>query len=234
MFRVSTGIENLDDILQGGFPKPCTIGLIGEPGTGKTTFGLQFLYKGLLADKRALYITIDHAPDDLRAKMQSFGWNPEPYEKDMRLLFLDGYNSSESKEKYHLSSFENVLTEVPSLLREIAEVRRGIGTTPLVVFDSCSPILRYFDLKEAMKFFHEMHRLSRELDGIGIGILHRGAHTEETEYSFRLFGDVIIVLQQFREEGIFKRTLHVERAFMTPIKRISADYKITNEGIALF
>jgi KaiC/GvpD/RAD55 family RecA-like ATPase len=44
--RVPTGIEGLDQLIEGGFPKNSLILLAGQPGTGKTIFSMQFLCKG--------------------------------------------------------------------------------------------------------------------------------------------------------------------------------------------
>ncbi|MCX6775228.1 MAG: hypothetical protein NT130_00005, partial [Candidatus Micrarchaeota archaeon] len=44
--RVPTGIEELDKIIDGGFPEGSTILVKGSPGTLKTILGLQFLYNG--------------------------------------------------------------------------------------------------------------------------------------------------------------------------------------------
>lgn len=44
--RVPTGIEGLDPLIEGGFPRNSLILLAGNPGTGKTVFGIQFLCKG--------------------------------------------------------------------------------------------------------------------------------------------------------------------------------------------
>src|SRR5437867_12026633 len=42
--RVPTGINSLDKIIEGGLCKGDTIVIAGQPGTGKTTLRLQFLY----------------------------------------------------------------------------------------------------------------------------------------------------------------------------------------------
>src|ERR1700712_4657582 len=56
--RVSTGVEGLDDILGGGL-EPNRLYLVeGEPGTGKSTLGLQFLLEGVRLGERALYVTL--------------------------------------------------------------------------------------------------------------------------------------------------------------------------------
>jgi circadian clock protein KaiC len=45
--RIQTGIVGLDDILGGGLSKGHLYLLEGDPGTGKTTFALQFLLEDL-------------------------------------------------------------------------------------------------------------------------------------------------------------------------------------------
>ncbi|HKI75722.1 MAG TPA: ATPase domain-containing protein, partial [Candidatus Bathyarchaeia archaeon] len=44
MDRVPTGIKGLDELLGGGFPDGRCILIVGSPGSGKTTFALQYLY----------------------------------------------------------------------------------------------------------------------------------------------------------------------------------------------
>jgi circadian clock protein KaiC len=43
---VKTGIAGLDDILTGGIPRGNVILLEGAIGTGKTTTGVEFVYRG--------------------------------------------------------------------------------------------------------------------------------------------------------------------------------------------
>jgi circadian clock protein KaiC len=45
--RCSSGIEGLDDILNGGLPCDCFYLIQGDPGSGKTTLALQFLLEGV-------------------------------------------------------------------------------------------------------------------------------------------------------------------------------------------
>src|SRR5687768_17324089 len=70
---LSTGIPGLDVILGGGLT-PHRIYLVeGEPGTGKTTTGLQFLNEGARAGERVLYITLAENREELTAVAQSHG-----------------------------------------------------------------------------------------------------------------------------------------------------------------
>ena len=71
---LSTGIQGLDVVLGGGL-SPNRIYLIeGEPGTGKTTTGLQFLREGVARGETVVYITLAETGDELRAVAESHGW----------------------------------------------------------------------------------------------------------------------------------------------------------------
>lgn len=71
----ATGIEGLDHILQGGFPRNHVYLLQGDPGVGKTTLGLQFLLAGLQLGEGALYLTLSETRDELQAVAESHGWD---------------------------------------------------------------------------------------------------------------------------------------------------------------
>src|SRR5689334_1666136 len=65
--RVRTGIEGLDDVLNGGLPKDRLFLLTGDPGTGKTTLAMQFLIEGVRNGERSLYVTLSETAEELRA-----------------------------------------------------------------------------------------------------------------------------------------------------------------------
>jgi circadian clock protein KaiC len=70
-----TGIPGLDTILAGGL-LPGRIYLIeGEPGTGKTTTGLQFLQEGARLGESVLYITLAESTEELASVAASHGWD---------------------------------------------------------------------------------------------------------------------------------------------------------------
>lgn len=71
----STGIEGLDHILLGGFPRNHVYLLQGDPGVGKTTLGLQFLLEGIRQGETAMYITLSETRDELLAVGKSHHWD---------------------------------------------------------------------------------------------------------------------------------------------------------------
>jgi circadian clock protein KaiC len=73
--RISTGIEGLDYILKGGLPKNRLYLVQGNPGTGKTTVGLQFLLEGERKGEKGLYITLSESKEELISVGKSHGWS---------------------------------------------------------------------------------------------------------------------------------------------------------------
>jgi circadian clock protein KaiC len=64
----------LDDVLCGGLTAERVYLVEGEPGTGKTTLGLQFLLEGMAHGEKGLYITLSETADELDAVAESHGW----------------------------------------------------------------------------------------------------------------------------------------------------------------
>lgn len=73
--RSSTGIAGLDVILGGGLTPNRLYLVEGTPGTGKTTFGLQFLLEGAAKGESGLYITLSETASELRAVAAAHGWS---------------------------------------------------------------------------------------------------------------------------------------------------------------
>jgi circadian clock protein KaiC len=90
MKKVPTGLEGLDDMLGGGLPSGrCTL-VCGGPGSGKTTFCIQFLYNGITeCGEAGLYVSLGESPVHLRENMAGFGWDIERLEKEGKLKVID-------------------------------------------------------------------------------------------------------------------------------------------------
>jgi circadian clock protein KaiC len=78
--RIKVGISGVDDILSGGL-LPNRLYLVqGDPGAGKTTFGLQYLLEGKAAGEQCLYVTLSESSEELSAGAASHGWTLEGIE----------------------------------------------------------------------------------------------------------------------------------------------------------
>ncbi len=84
--RKSTGIPTLDQMLEGGFPRNFVIVVTGTPGTGKTTFGMQFLVDGIKNGERGLFFSFEEDSEQLANHCLRFGWNLREYAEEGRLI----------------------------------------------------------------------------------------------------------------------------------------------------
>jgi KaiC/GvpD/RAD55 family RecA-like ATPase len=85
-----TGIDRLDALI-GGLPRGSRNLVVGPPGSGKTTFAMQFLWTGLMAGETVSYDSIDRPWTHMRELFLSHGWEIRPYEESGRLLPIQAY-----------------------------------------------------------------------------------------------------------------------------------------------
>jgi circadian clock protein KaiC len=89
MERVKTGIPGLDEMLHGGFLSQTANLVEGAPGTGKTTFGMQFIYNGATQyDEPGLIITFEEFPQQYYRDAEAFGWDFRRLEREGRLKVI--------------------------------------------------------------------------------------------------------------------------------------------------
>ena len=63
--RVSVGVPELDEMLEGGLMPRRPYLVVGPAGTGKTTLALQFLTEGIRRGERSLYVTVEDPPNEV-------------------------------------------------------------------------------------------------------------------------------------------------------------------------
>ena len=69
----SIGCEGLDALL-GGIPADRAVLVVGGPGTGKTTLGVQFLLEGAATDEHGLHILLEESPHSLIRRFDFLHW----------------------------------------------------------------------------------------------------------------------------------------------------------------
>ena len=87
--RADLGIQGLDEMIQGGVPERSLLVAMGAAGTGKTTFGLQYLQHGLEQDQKAIFITLEESRDDVVQAATEKGWPFDEYIENDELAVVD-------------------------------------------------------------------------------------------------------------------------------------------------
>lgn len=87
--RVKFGVQGFDEIIAGGFPKGFNILLLGAPGTGKTVFGLQYIYNGALCGEKGVFVTLESSAEELKRQAAEFGWDFAKLEAEGKVSFIE-------------------------------------------------------------------------------------------------------------------------------------------------
>jgi len=118
MQRVKTGIEGLDQLLYGGFLEGDAVLVVGSPGTGKTSLGMQFLYNGITKyDEPGFFITFEEFPQQIYRDGLNFGWDLRQLEEENKLKVL--FTSPDLMQQ-DIQRQEGLL---PEMIREIGAKR---------------------------------------------------------------------------------------------------------------
>ena len=86
---VKTGISGLDSILSGGIPRGNLILLEGAIGTGKTTMGVEFVYRGAVEfDEPGIIVVFEVSPDRIIRDAARLGWDLPALEQARKLKII--------------------------------------------------------------------------------------------------------------------------------------------------
>lgn len=87
---LKTGIPGFDSILSEGLKKNSSIIVSGPPGSGKTIFGLQFIYSGAKDyDEPGVYISLSQSIEEIKHDCESFGWDIDKQIEKGKILMVD-------------------------------------------------------------------------------------------------------------------------------------------------
>jgi circadian clock protein KaiC len=149
--RVPTGIEGLDEILQGGLPAGKSYLVSGEPGTGKTTFAAQYIMEGLKRGENGIYISVDEKPAHVVEDAESLGWDLHTPLDEGRLILLDV-----SPYFNWVRTGRASVVDANEVIQDLSKQVRRINAKRLV-FDSLVPLVLHRDR------MHDMQEFIRDL-----------------------------------------------------------------------
>jgi KaiC/GvpD/RAD55 family RecA-like ATPase len=86
--RIKTGTQGLDKLLEGGYPAGSVILVSGNPGTGKTTFALQYICSGANDGEPGVYVSFEQEPSDLKESVRPLGMDFDRLEKQGKALII--------------------------------------------------------------------------------------------------------------------------------------------------
>jgi KaiC domain protein len=222
--RIDVGVEGLDEMVHGGVPRRSLMVVIGSAGTGKTTFGLQFLNEALDADETAVFITLEESREAVIDAATEKGWD-FPAHLDAGRLAVVAIDPIEMA-----NSLASIRTDLPRLVEEFGASR--------LVLDSVSLLEMMYDDRAERRT--EIFDFTRSLKRAGVTTMLTSEASEDTPYASRhgiieYLTDAVFVLQYVRSE--FRETrlaVEIQKIRNANHSRETKPYEITGEGISVY
>lgn len=238
--RVKSGIIGLDDLMEGGFPRGFSYAIVGGPGSGKTTFGAQFLYKGAsLYGENGIYLTFDEPPYSISNNMRRYGWNLYDMQDRGKLAFIDASPIiGDTPGKYVIRSGLQGTEpfSVDGVIGLVSDVRRKVDAKRCVI-DSVSAL--QLRLRDEFEIRNQTMTLIKALTEMRLTTVLL-AEVEEERSDVQRFSITeflaqgIILLHVYRIGDSAVRALEIRK--MRGVKHMEklCPFKITEDGIEVF
>lgn len=221
--RVPTRIPGLDDMIDGGFEQHSTVLISGGCGTGKSTFGLQYIYEGVKMGETGLYVTIEEPIESVLATMQSYGWDLDSLEHKDKIHIM------RVKPEDLISLVKNEFNQITSKIKEIKAER--------VVIDSISAIESIIDDEIAWRRTAlKLYLWLREQNCTSLLIMERAHDTSvfSKHGIVEFMVDGVISLYTIKEGFSKKNALEIVKMRRTKHSRDIVFFKFETGGIHIY
>ncbi|HDI42484.1 MAG TPA: KaiC domain-containing protein [Candidatus Bathyarchaeota archaeon] len=220
----------MDEVLNGGIPKRNVVLLSGGPGTGKSIFGQQFLYSGLLSEEPGVLVVLEEHPVQVRISMSQFGWNVRPYEERGLFAVVDaftaGIGEAAKRERYVVRAPDDFTSLIDVLRDAVKDLKAS-----RVVIDSVTTLY----ITKPMLARGMVMQLKKVLSGLGctsilvsqVSVTERGFGGPGVEHA----ADGIIRLDLDEIDGTLYRSLIVWKMRGTRHSMRRHPFEITDKGI---
>jgi circadian clock protein KaiC len=222
--RLSTGIEGFDKLVEGGIPRGSLVILAGEPGTGKTIFGSQYLYYGISKlDEPGVYASLAENRESFMVNMKRIKMDFEKYEAKGKFRFMDLVTVKE----------QGVEPVLQSILAEVTALK-----AKRLLVDSFTALAQAFsELIDARIVLHViLGKIVRQMGVTTLLISEKPKGSESSTGGIEEYvADGVIALTFSSERGGYlSRKLQVTKMRGTNQSRAQLRYDIGKYGVRVF
>jgi len=212
--RVEMGIPGVDDMIEGGIPEGFVVVVTGPPGTGKTTFSLQYLMDGLKKDERCIFFSFEEKAEQIIKQSLRFGWNIGEY-------IQKGY--------FEIFGFTMLSTE------EIIEIF-NVFKPKRVVFDSLNTFFDMHEFRKSSQWRSILKEIrDKKITCLAITEKRNGLEAREHD-EFDFMGDGVIFFDKTHRNDLDPYPtyyIQIQKMRITKINEMPRPFIFTEHGLEL-
>ncbi|MDQ1280440.1 MAG: hypothetical protein QG670_1703 [Thermoproteota archaeon] len=232
MIKISTGVEGLDEMLGGGFPRGRVYLVSGGPGTGKTIFSLQYLMAAVERGEPGIYVTLEEPLSFIRENVDSFGWDLKQKELSKRLKLLDFYAVTFGEESFETKGRDSSEPSF-SIIREVVNAVKAVRAEHVVIDPLTSIVIH--EQRAGVKRY-KIGEIFSELRKIGCTALFTSEITssEGEFYMEEFLADGVIRLNKTIQDFDLIKTIRIEKMRGIKYDEQPRRYIIDERGFSVY
>jgi circadian clock protein KaiC len=226
--RAKTGVAGLDDILGGGLPIGHLYLIQGDPGSGKTTLGLQFLMEGLNNGEKVLYITLSESRDELLGVAKSHGWDISGIPIFEMIPEAEQLDANAQYTVFHPSEVELADT-TNAVLKKVEEIK-----PTRMIFDSLAELQMLAN--DPLRYRRQILGLKKFFSGLQCTVLLLDDRTTaKVDLQIQSIAHGVITMEGLpRDFGVRRRRLEIKKLRGTQYREGYHDYIIETGGLDVY
>lgn len=217
--RIETGIPGFDKLVEGGIVKNSNNLVAGASGTGKTIFGMQYLWNGVQKGENSVYMTLEQKPEEILSDVSRFGWDFQKFINAGRFKIIshigDGIDAA-------IEAITEAISSVKAkrfVLDSLTIATMGWKERPEEIFKLRK---RAFDMLNTLK--------NLDITSIVISEIPRG-ETQISKFGFEEFISDSVILLDYMSVGGHTRNLQILKMRRTDHGKKIYPFEITERGI---
>lgn len=216
---ISSGIPEIDELLNGGIERSTTTIISGPSGVGKSTLATQFMKEAAGRGERSVIYSFEESKETLLARCQGINIPAE-------VMIERGTLSIVKVEP---------LRYTPNQFAYLVRTEVEQNDTKIIAIDSTSG---YKLAIEGNDLIHYLHSLCQYLKSMGVTVIlvnetHSiiGNEFIVTEIGLSFLADNIVFLRYLELEGGLRKAIGVLKKRVSDFERTLREFKITKYGI---
>jgi KaiC/GvpD/RAD55 family RecA-like ATPase len=242
---ISSGIEKLDRLLEGGLPSGFTTVLLGSPGSS-----IEILVKQIATIGNVTYITTEETKDEIMDTMERFNWkSPDINFIDISTKYyktvLQGeekrVNIYQQRSKLKLKELIEIGSQgMPStakteedFLAVLSNSLKNVKKEGVIIINSLDFFMSQYSQEDVLKTIYAAKVSNLNNKGALIIVMTKGIHGELFERKMEGLADCVLELDVVQKGSSFERFLSVKKMRNYAKKIGIARYVIDDSGFVL-